>query len=90
MAARDRSHLTARIVPLESVEAADARVGGTASERLTILAELSRRMDLTRRPRPTYSRKSISGPTHDAPRSVAQRVNEDYRDILMARVQEEA
>jgi hypothetical protein len=60
MAARDRSQMTARIVPLESDEAADARVAGTASERLTILAELSRRMwDITKRPRPTYSRQTI-------------------------------
>lgn len=52
--------MTARVVPLNSDEAGDARVAGTASERLTILAELSRRMwDLAKRPRPTYSRKTI-------------------------------
>ena len=52
--------MTARVVPLDSDEAGDARVAGTASERLAVLAELSRRMwELTKRPLPTYSRKTI-------------------------------
>ena len=32
-----------RIVPLHSQEAGDARVGGTVTERLALLAELSHR-----------------------------------------------
>lgn len=60
MAARDRSRMTARVVPLNSDEAGDGRVAGTPSERLVILAGLSRRMwELTQRPWPSYSRKSI-------------------------------
>jgi len=52
--------MTARVVPLESDDAGDARVPGSPSERLAILAELSCRMwELTRRPRPTYSRKNM-------------------------------
>jgi hypothetical protein len=52
--------MTVRVVPLNSDEAGDARVPGTVSERLTILAELSRRMwELTKRPLPTYSRENI-------------------------------
>ena len=52
--------MTARIVPLRSDEASDARVEGTAAERLALLAELSRRMwDLTKRPLPSYTRASM-------------------------------
>lgn len=52
--------MTARIVPLGSDEAADARVGGTVAERLALVGVLSRRMwDLTKRPVPTYTRLTM-------------------------------
>ena len=52
--------MTARVVPLGSDEAGDARVGGTAAERLALVAELSRRMwALTKRPIPSYTRKTM-------------------------------
>jgi hypothetical protein len=52
--------MTARVVPLESDEAGDGRIAGTADERLAVLAELSRRMwELTKRPFPMYSRKTM-------------------------------
>lgn len=52
--------MTARVVPLRSDEAADARVAGTAAERLALLAELSRRMwALTQRPLPAYTRSTM-------------------------------
>ncbi len=52
--------MTARVVPLRSDDASDARVGGTAEERLLLLAELSRRMwALTQRPLPTYTRSTM-------------------------------
>ena len=52
--------MTARIVPLRSDEASDARVGGTPAERLALLAELSRRMwTLTQQPEPAYTRATI-------------------------------
>jgi hypothetical protein len=52
--------MTARVVPLTSDEAGDARVGGTAAERLALVAELSRRMwVLTKRPIPSYTRKTM-------------------------------
>ena len=52
--------MTARVVPLRSDEAGDARVGGTAEERLALLAELSRRMwALTQRPLPSYTRATM-------------------------------
>jgi hypothetical protein len=57
---RDRSQMTARVVPLDSDEAADARVGGSFAERLAILADLSRRMwALTGRPEPLYTRATM-------------------------------
>ena len=57
---KDRSHMTARVVPLEGDEAADGRVAGTAAQRLEILAGLSRRMwELTKRQSPTYSRATM-------------------------------
>jgi hypothetical protein len=56
----DRSRMTARVVPLRSDEASDARVGGLAVERLALLRELSDRMwALTGRPVPTYTRATI-------------------------------
>ena len=52
--------MTARVVPLRSDEAADARVSGTAEERLMLLGELSRRMwALTQRPLPAYTRSTM-------------------------------
>ena len=55
-----RREMTVRIVPLGSEEAADARVPGTAAERVALLAELSRQMwELSRRPMPAYSRSAM-------------------------------
>ena len=52
--------MTARIVPLQSDEAGDGRVGGTAAERLALVAQLSRRSwALTKQPLPTYTRRTI-------------------------------
>jgi hypothetical protein len=52
--------MTARVVLLDSDEAADARVAGSPSERLAILADLTRRMwELSKRPYPSYSRATI-------------------------------
>ena len=52
--------MTIRIVPLGSDEASDGRVGGTVSERLALVRELTQRMwALTRRPLPAYSRSTI-------------------------------
>jgi hypothetical protein len=52
--------MTVRIVPLGSEEAADARVPGTAAERVALLAELSRQMwELSRRPMPAYARSAM-------------------------------
>lgn len=52
--------MTGRIVPLGSDEASDARVGGTAGERLALVRELSQRMwALTQRPVQAYSRSTI-------------------------------
>ena len=52
--------MTVRVVPLNSDEAGDARVGGTPAERLALLNELSRRMwMLTKRPMPSYSRETM-------------------------------
>ena len=60
MAKQDRSHMTARVVPLDSDEAGDARVAGTPTKRLAILADLSRRMwALTGRPEPLYTRATM-------------------------------
>lgn len=55
-----RRRMTVRIVPLRSSEAGDARVGGTADERLQLVAELSRRAwELTGRPLPSYTRATM-------------------------------
>ena len=60
MPARDRKQMTARVVRLDSDDAGDARVAGTPTERLSILADLSRRMwELTQRPLPAYTRKTM-------------------------------
>jgi len=56
----DRRKMTVRIVPLGSEEAADARMGGTAAERVALLTELSRQMwQLSRRPFPSYIRSQM-------------------------------
>lgn len=52
--------MTARIVPLGSAEAGDARVGGTINERLALVTELSRRAwELTGKPFPSYTRATM-------------------------------
>jgi hypothetical protein len=57
---RDRSRITARVVPLRSDEAGDGRVGGTAAERLALVGELSRRAwALTKQPLPCYTRQTM-------------------------------
>ncbi len=49
--------MTVRVVPLTSREASESRVGGTPSERLALLTELSlSAWALTGRPFPTYTR----------------------------------
>ncbi len=56
----DRSKMTVRVVALESDDAADARVGGTPAERLSLVSDLSERMwSLTGLPVPEYSRGTI-------------------------------
>jgi len=55
-----RVQMTARVVPLHSQAADEARVGGTAAERLALVAELSRHSwVLTGRPFPAYARETI-------------------------------
>ena len=57
MARSGRNQMTARVVPLESDDAGEGRVGDTPTERLVLLADLSRRMwELTRLPQPDYNR----------------------------------
>ena len=57
---RERANMTVTVVPLQSDEAGDGRVDGTAAQRLAIVADLSRRMwALTRRPVPAYTRETI-------------------------------
>jgi len=52
--------MTARIVPLRSAEAGDARVAGTASDRLELVGALSARAWLlTGRPLPGYARSTM-------------------------------
>ena len=52
--------ITVRIVPLHSREAEEAIVGGTAEERLALVARLSEAgWALTGRPVPEYSRASM-------------------------------
>jgi hypothetical protein len=56
----DRSGMTVRIVPLHSEEAGDGRVGGTATERLVLMSDLSRRVwALSKRPLPSYTRRTM-------------------------------
>jgi len=52
--------MTVRVVPLHSREAGEARVAGTASERVALVARLSESAwALTRRPLPTYTRATM-------------------------------
>ena len=52
--------MTARVVPLRSDDASDARVGGTVAERLALVRELSARMwALTQRSTPRYTRATM-------------------------------
>lgn len=52
--------MTARVVSLRDREAAEARTGGTAAERIRLVASLSEaHWILTRRPLPAYTRESI-------------------------------
>ena len=55
-----RSRMTARVVPLASPEAGDARMGGTVEERLAAVAELTAEAwRLSGRPLPSYTRATI-------------------------------
>lgn len=57
---RIRHEMTVRIVPLRSHDAGDALVGGTAAERVRLVAELSEmQWQLTGRPLPTYTRATM-------------------------------
>ena len=56
----DRSSMTVRVVPLNSPEAGEARVGGTAADRLALVARLSESSwARTRRPLPSYTRATM-------------------------------
>jgi hypothetical protein len=56
----DRSRMTVQVVPLDSPEAGEARVGGTAAERLALVTQLSESSwALTRRPLPSYTRATM-------------------------------
>ncbi len=56
----DRRTMTVRIVPLDSPEAGDARMGGTAEERLAVTFRLSETgWKLTGRPLPEYTRGTM-------------------------------
>lgn len=52
--------MSVRVVPLHSPEASDARVGGTAGERLALVVTLSETSwERTGRNRPTYTRSTM-------------------------------
>lgn len=56
----DRSQMTVRIVPRNSREASDARMGGTVTERLAVVAELTELgWALAKLPLPTYTRATM-------------------------------
>lgn len=58
--AMDRSGMTARVVSLSSDEAGDARMGGTPSERVAAVAELTAEAwRLAGRPLPSYTRATM-------------------------------
>jgi len=57
---RDRSHMTVRIVGLGSPEAGDSRMGGTVSQRVAAVADLTElAWRLAKRPFPSYLREAI-------------------------------
>ena len=57
---QDRREMTARIVPLRSREAGEARVGGTAAERLALVRALSEQLwARSHRPLPAYTRATM-------------------------------
>jgi hypothetical protein len=52
--------MTARVVPLASAQAGDARMGGTPDERLAAVAQLTAEAwRLAGRPLPTYTRATM-------------------------------
>lgn len=56
----DRSKMTVRLVPLHSREAGEARVGGTAAERLALVIRLSEASwKRTGQPFPEYTRETM-------------------------------
>lgn len=56
----NRRDMTVRIVPLRSREASESRVGGTAVDRLNLVAVLSKTLwARTRRPLPAYTRATM-------------------------------
>jgi hypothetical protein len=58
--AKDRSTMTVRIVPLNSREAGDARMGGTVAERVAVVAEITAiGWTLANRPFPAYTRAGM-------------------------------
>ena len=58
--APDRRDMTVRVVPLQSAEAGDSRVGGTVAERVALVVTLSAELwARTQRPLPTYTRETI-------------------------------
>lgn len=55
-----RRNITARVVPLESPEASDSRMGGTVDERVAAVAELTlQAWRLAGRPFPKYTRATM-------------------------------
>ena len=57
---KDRSQMTVRIVPLNSREASEARMSGTVTERLAVVAELTELgWALSKLPLPTYTRATM-------------------------------
>lgn len=57
---KPRRNITARVVPLDSPEAADARMGGTVEERVAAVMRLSEEAwRLSGRPFPQYTRATI-------------------------------
>lgn len=57
---KDRSQMTVRIVPLNCREASEARMGGTVTERLAVVAELTALgWALAKLPLPTYTRATM-------------------------------
>lgn len=58
--AKDRSGMTVRVVPLESRDAGDARMGGTVTERLAVVKQLTEMgWGLANLPFPTYTRATM-------------------------------